>query len=121
MNWSQEATQPQGAREQKALREHLPWLSYISVVGTAVVISSQKVSLSALASLWEVCLGSSMAQVAGGLLRWIWPRGRELVSTRLSTRAPPKEPTIQGRALALRGKLEDKSITHLHLLFAKCR
>lgn len=39
----------------------------------------------------------------------------------VSIRAPPKEPTIQGRALALRGKLEDKSITHLQLLFAECR
>lgn len=82
MNSSQEATQPQGAREQRAHREHLLWLSYISVFGTAVEVSSQKVCLSALDSLWEVCLGSGAAQEAGGLLRWIWPRGREPMSTR---------------------------------------
>lgn len=75
MNWSQEIHSATRALEQKAL-------SYISVVGIAVGVSSQKVCFSALDSLWEVCLGSSTAQVAGGLLRWIWPRNREPVSTR---------------------------------------
>lgn len=49
-------------------------ITYISVVSIAMEVSSQKVCLSALDSLWGVCFGKSKVQVGDWKIteNWIW-------------------------------------------------
>ena len=77
--------------------------------------------MSALDSLWEVCLSKSTAQMAGGLQRLDLALGERAGNHKISIRVPSNQSKIQGRILALGGKLKDKSNTYLQLLFAKCR